>query len=159
MHVAVLDALYGGKTLYTGSVRVHPNGTVRVRADLAGRVVSFDETASTEENDSETLDYLCDTRFVVLEGGVAHPVRAHRTVETEHAVLSLLETPTGWVPHRLVVDTYAGWTPTSDLLWQLVRTEFPDAQARDLASVRMTRRDHPGKTFFALRAPRVFSLR
>lgn len=166
MHVVVLDVLEG-TMLYEGEVHVSNDGTVCVRSSLAGRIISFDESWSTDHEDEETFRYLYATHFVVLTSGVAHPVLSRRSIGTEDAddtneattrgALSLLETPTGWVPHRIVIDTYEGWTPMPDLLLQMMRTEFPSAKTNDFASVQMTRLDRPGTTLFALRVARVFS--
>ena len=164
MHVVTVDVLEG-TTLHDGEV-AYDGVRVRVPAALAGRVVTFDESASTSEADSVSPEFteLYESQFVVLADGTGHPVWGRRDVELQadadrRYTVSVLRVPTGWVPHRLLLQPSGGWTPTPRLLADVLRTAFPTAAPDDFRGVTTTRRPtaRPETALFALRAARVFS--
>ena len=162
MHVVVVDVLEG-TTLYDGEV-AYDGVRVRVPTAFAGRVVTFDESASTSVTDLQSPEFteLYESQFVVLADGTGHPVWGRRDLELQadagrRYTLSVLHVPTGWVPHRLLLQPSGGWTPTPRLLADVMRTAFPTATPDDFRGVVTTRRETPGAALFALRAARVFS--
>ena len=161
MHLLTVDALEGNK-VHDGNVE-YDGLTVRVDLSFAGRVVTFDESVSTSDEDLNSPDFaeLYKTQFVVLADGTGHPVWSRRNLEVRDGrmyTLSLLQVPTGWVPHRILLQPSGGWTPMPDLLCTVMRTAFPTATPQDFQAIRTTRRaSPPGSMLFALCATRVFS--